>query len=170
MAQATLATRKAKTPQRSPDLILMDLALPAKSGTEIYRSLRQRPFYHLYLNPDRIVRGLPFRLLSPIASSIGISADDLAKRIGVSRSTFHRRVKAPDSLLSSQESDALARFGMLMEKATETFDGDKDAARQWLATAQPGLGNAIPLAMAQTTPGFREVEKLLTRIDLGVYA
>ena len=35
---------------------------------------------------------------------------------------------------------------------------------------QIGLGDAIPLELAQTSFGFREVEKLLTRFSHGVYA
>ncbi len=57
-----------------------------------------------------------------------------------------------------------------MTQAIAVFDGDEDAARQWLGCPQIGLGNAVPLDCAQTTFGFREVEKLLTRIDHGVYA
>jgi Protein of unknown function (DUF2384) len=47
----------------------------------------------------------------------------------------------------------------------------RDSARTpWLNCPQIGLGGAVPLEFAQTTFGFREVEKLLTRIDHGVYA
>lgn len=127
-------------------------------------------YAHIFRNPDTITSGLPVKLVSPLAASMGLGAEELARRIGISRSSFHRWVKKPNTPLSAQSSDALARFGVLMAKAIETFDGDEGAARQWLSTAQPGLGNAVPLELAQTTPGFREVEKLLTRIDFGVYA
>lgn len=127
-------------------------------------------YANIFKNPSSIVRGLPVKLVHPLAASIGLGAEELAKRIGVSRSSFHRWARKPDTALSAQASDALARFGILMAKAMETFEGDEAAARQWLSSQQPGLGNAVPLELAQTTPGFREVEKLLTRIDLGVYA
>ncbi len=129
-----------------------------------------KPFHALYQVPSGIIAGLAFQNIMPVAASLGLGATDLAERIGISRSTFHRRRKAAKTRLSLLESDALARYGLLVEKATETFDGDADAARQWLSTAQSGLGNAIPMEIARTTPGFREVEKLLTRIDHGVYA
>jgi putative toxin-antitoxin system antitoxin component (TIGR02293 family) len=57
-----------------------------------------------------------------------------------------------------------------LTQAIAVFDGDEAAARQWLNYPQIGLGNAIPLECAQTSFGSREVEKLLTRIDRGVYA
>jgi putative toxin-antitoxin system antitoxin component (TIGR02293 family) len=117
-----------------------------------------------------IVGGLPFRIIATVAEQAGLAAEELARRIGVSRSTFHRRKKTAGSRLSTQESDALARYASLAAKAVETFDGDEDAARRWLGTPQPGLGDIVPLEIARTTPGYREVEKLLTRIDHGVYA
>ena len=124
----------------------------------------------MFRDHTRIVRGIPYKYLRLVANSIGLIPEDLAKRIGVSRTTFHRKMRTPSTLLSTQESDALARYGMLTDKAKNTFGGDADAARKWLGAAQPGLGNAIPLELAQTTPGFREVEKLLSRIDYSVYA
>jgi putative toxin-antitoxin system antitoxin component (TIGR02293 family) len=114
--------------------------------------------------------GLPVALVGEIARRIGLNPEGLAQRIGISRATYHRRMQAPKSLLSSQESDALLRYGMLSEKALSAFDADEAATRQWLNTAQPGLGNAVPVDFAQTSMGYGEVEKLLTRIDLGVYA
>lgn len=119
---------------------------------------------------DEIVSGLPFRSIATVADQIGLSTEELAKKIGVSRSTFHRRKKVSGTRLSTQESDALARYATLTTKAIDTFDGDVDAAKRWLGSPQPGLGDTVPLEIARTTPGFREVEKLLTRIDLGVYA
>ena len=93
----------------------------------------------------------------------------MAERIGLPRSTFHRKQKE-DAPLSGHESDALARHTALLERAISVFDGDKEAARQWLGCPQIGLGGAVPLDCAQTTFGFREVEKLLVRVDRGAYA
>jgi putative toxin-antitoxin system antitoxin component (TIGR02293 family) len=124
----------------------------------------------IFQDHARIVRGIPYKYLRSVAISVGMMPEDLAKRIGVSRTTFHRKMRNPSTLLSTQESNALARYGILTDKARDTFGGDATAARKWLGTAQPGLGNAVPLEIAQTTPGFQEVEKLLTRIDYGVYA
>jgi putative toxin-antitoxin system antitoxin component (TIGR02293 family) len=58
----------------------------------------------------------------------------------------------------------------LLSQAIAVFDADEEAAKQWLRSPQIGLGNAVPLDLARTTFGYREVEKLLTRIDHGVYA
>jgi putative toxin-antitoxin system antitoxin component (TIGR02293 family) len=116
-----------------------------------------------------IMAGFRAHSVAEVAQRFGISPAAMAERIGVSRSTFHRKQK-DDALLTGHESDALARHAGLLTQAIAVFDGDEEAARQWLNCAQIGLGNAIPLEFAQTSFGFREVEKLLTRIDRGVYA
>jgi putative toxin-antitoxin system antitoxin component (TIGR02293 family) len=116
-----------------------------------------------------IMAGFRTHSVAEVAQRFGISPAAMAERIGISRSTFHRKQKE-DALLTGHESDALARHSRLLTQAIAVFDGDQEAARQWLNCPQIGLGNAIPLECAQTSIGFREVEKLLTRIDHGVYA
>jgi len=118
---------------------------------------------------DEIVAGYRVMSVNEVAEGLGISTADMAKRIGVTRSTFHRKQK-DNALLTEHESDALARHSTLLGHAIAVFGADVDAARQWLRSPQIGLGNAIPLDLARTTFGYREVEKLLTRIDHGVYA
>ena len=116
-----------------------------------------------------VTAGFRTHAVAEVAQRFGISPAAMAERIGVSRSTFHRKQKE-DARLTGHESDALARHAGLLSQATAVFDGDGEAARQWLNCPQIGLGNAIPLEFAKTTFGFRGVEKLLTRIDRGVYA
>jgi putative toxin-antitoxin system antitoxin component (TIGR02293 family) len=116
-----------------------------------------------------IMAGFHVHSVAEVAERFGISPAAMAERIGVSRSTFHRKQKG-DALLTGHESDALARHASLLAQAIAVFDGDEEAARQWLNCPQIGLGDAIPLECAKTSFGTREVEKLLTRIDHGVYA
>jgi putative toxin-antitoxin system antitoxin component (TIGR02293 family) len=122
-----------------------------------------------YPTHDAIVAGYGVASVHEVAEQLGIPTAELAGRIGVARSTFHRKLKS-GTRLSGHESDALARHSALLSQALAVFDGDAGAARRWLGSAQVGLGGAVPLDLAGTTPGFREVEKLLTRIDHGVYA
>jgi putative toxin-antitoxin system antitoxin component (TIGR02293 family) len=116
-----------------------------------------------------ILAGFRAHSVAEVAQRFGISPAAMAGRIGVSRSTFHRKQKE-DALLTGHESDALARHASLLTQAIAVFDGDEEAARQWLNCPQIGLGNAVPVECARTSFGSREVEKLLTRIDRGVYA
>lgn len=103
------------------------------------------------------------------AGKYGVSVGEMAKRIGVTRSTLHRKL-AGKGRLTEHESDSLARYSALLVHATEVFDEDVEAARRWLTTPQIGLGGSVPLDFAKTTFGYQEVENLLVRIDYGVYA
>lgn len=116
-----------------------------------------------------IVRpGLPIERLVNLAEQLGLGEENLARRCGLSRATWQRR-KAGSKPLAASETDLLLRFAVLFNQAVEVFE-DTEEAREWLKTPQYGLAGAVPLDLATTTFGFREVEKLLTRIDHGVYA
>lgn len=83
------------------------------------------------------------------------------------RRTLSRRRDA--GRLDPVESDRLMRFSMLVDAAVKLFEGDVNAARQWLRAAQPALGGRTPIGFAKTTVGSREVEDLIGRLDRGVY-
>jgi putative toxin-antitoxin system antitoxin component (TIGR02293 family) len=139
------------------------LDLPAVGSTMIAKNHPAKPTH------AEIKVGYATKLVVKLAKQLGIPAADMAKRIGVTRSTFHRMLK-DNARLTEHESDAFARHSTLLSQAIAVFDGDEQAAKQWLVAPQIGLGDALPLDLAQTTFGYREVEKLLTRIDHGVYA
>ena len=144
----------------------------AEAGSHKARAAKKGPFsteYPEHPTHHEIMAGFCAQCVSEVAQRFGVTPAAMAGRIGVSRSTFHRKQK-DNALLTGHESDALARQAGLLTQAIAVFDGDEDAARQWLSCPQVGLGNAVPIEMARTTFGFREVEKLLTRIDHGVYA
>jgi putative toxin-antitoxin system antitoxin component (TIGR02293 family) len=115
-----------------------------------------------------IQKGLPVTLLDHIAAALDLKVETVAGLCGLSRATFHRK-KAARARLGQFESDMLARYATLLKHGTEVFE-DAAAAGEWLRTAQVGLGGQVPIQLAQTTQGYQEVEKLLTRIDYGVYA
>ncbi|MDB6127048.1 MAG: hypothetical protein JWM35_944 [Verrucomicrobia bacterium] len=108
------------------------------------------------------------RQLAELAPRLGLDEEDLAARCGLSRSTLHRRKQA-NATLSPAESDFFSRYLLLLAQAKAVFE-DEAAARTWLSSPQVGLGQQVPLDLALSTAGYREVEKLLTRIDESVYA
>jgi putative toxin-antitoxin system antitoxin component (TIGR02293 family) len=115
----------------------------------------------------RIQEGFRFRELEVLQSSIDLPLEQLAGKLSISRSTLQRRKAA--GRLSPAESDKVMRFSRLLQHAAEIF-GNIDKARAWLKHPQRGLGGAIPLDYAETEIGAREVERLLGRIDYGVYS
>jgi putative toxin-antitoxin system antitoxin component (TIGR02293 family) len=136
----------------------------SKSPTAFFPETAWNPLaLHRLIGP-----GLGVARLAELAAKLDLKLEDLALRCGISRPTLHRR-KAGHQALSSAETDVLLRYAVLFKQAAEVFE-DETAARQWLKSPQYGLDRAVPLDLAETTVGFREVEKLLTRIDHGVYA
>lgn len=115
-----------------------------------------------------IQAGLPVNIIAHIAAGLGLKVDELAALCGMSRATLHRKMAAK-AKLGRLESDLVARYASLLHHATEVFS-DAEAAGKWLREKQIGLGGAVPISLAQSTQGYQEVEKLLTRVDYGVYA
>ena len=123
------------------------------------------------LSPGKLIKairaGLPVRELERLQTSLDMPMDKLARKLGISKATLHRR-KARGRL-GPAESDRVMRFARLMGKAVEVMESEA-AARQWLNSPQVGLGGAAPLDYAETEVGAREVEDLLGRIEYGVYS
>jgi putative toxin-antitoxin system antitoxin component (TIGR02293 family) len=122
-------------------------------------------------HPHRLIRriqqGLRYRELQELQNGIDMPLEELAGKLSISRSTLQRRKAA--GRLSAQESDRVVRFSRLLKQAADLF-GSVERGRAWLKFPQRGLGGAIPLDYAQTEVGALEVERLLGRIDYGVYS
>jgi putative toxin-antitoxin system antitoxin component (TIGR02293 family) len=133
--------------------------------------LEKKPVSQKKDHPHEVIRriqnGFPFRELETLRTSIDLPLEQLAGKLSISRSTLQRRKVS--GRLSPVESDKVTRFARLLQQAVEIF-GNIDKARAWLKHPQRGLGGAIPLDYAETEIGAREVEKLLGRIDYGVYS
>ena len=93
---------------------------------------------------------------------------ELAQLIGVSEKTLSR-ARVGNAKLDSIASDRLYRVVRLVVLATEVLESPQ-AALRWVKRAQVGLGGATPLEMMTTDAGSAEVEKLLLRIEHGVYS
>jgi putative toxin-antitoxin system antitoxin component (TIGR02293 family) len=68
-----------------------------------------------------------------------------------------------------ESADAVGRLARVTEEAEKMF-GDADFAHKWLTLPNPALGDRIPVEMAQTDTGTREVETILMRIAYGDYS
>jgi putative toxin-antitoxin system antitoxin component (TIGR02293 family) len=70
--------------------------------------------------------------------------------------------------LRPDESDRLVRAARVFSQAVGLFEGDGNAARQWLTVPQPALGGSTPWEYAATDLGAREVEGLIGRLEHGI--
>ncbi len=117
---------------------------------------------------ERVERGFSYRELEHLRDNVGLSRSDLADLVKVKPRTLDRR-KKEDHLLP-EESDRLLRVSRVFGKALELFEGDPKAAREWLSSPQTALGGAVPLDIAKTDIGAREVEALVGRLEHGVFS
>jgi putative toxin-antitoxin system antitoxin component (TIGR02293 family) len=121
----------------------------------------ERPFAH-----DEIIRGIAARRVKTLIDRGVLGAKQVYRVIP--ERTFGRRL-AKGEPLKPAEADAIGRLVRVTEKAEKTF-GDADFAHKWLVYPNPALGDRIPIELAETDAGAREVETILTRIAYGVYS
>ena len=116
---------------------------------------------------QEIRKGLPVEVFYQLQEKLGVGTPQLAEVIGIPVRTLQRR--KDEGRLTKDESDRLDRVRKLMSQATGVFESET-AARAWLTRPQIALAGFVPLDLADTGAGIREVENLLGRIDYGVYA
>jgi len=115
----------------------------------------------------KIRHGLAIGEFSSLASWLASTEDELARWLGLSRATLHRRKKSGQ--LDATESERLIRVARLMARACEVFESD-ESARSWLKRPALALAGESPLGFADTGIGAREVEVLLGRLEHGVFS
>jgi putative toxin-antitoxin system antitoxin component (TIGR02293 family) len=72
--------------------------------------------------------------------------------------------------ISTTHRQRLLRNSSVFGKAVELFEGDREAASEWMFTPQPALGGKTPINVAMTELGSREIENLIGRIEHGAYS
>jgi putative toxin-antitoxin system antitoxin component (TIGR02293 family) len=117
---------------------------------------------------ERILAGLPVAEFDALREMLGLSVEVMAAKIGISVATLSRR-RAKQEHLDRDHSDRLMRYARLYWMTVDLFDGNCQAARNWLARSARGLSGHTPLDFAETEIGAREVEDLIGRLEHGVY-
>jgi putative toxin-antitoxin system antitoxin component (TIGR02293 family) len=115
-----------------------------------------------------IERGLPYRAFERLIANTTLSSDDALLLINIPQRTLTRRKHR--GRFYEDESDRLVRASRIFGRALSLFEGDHDAAKRWLSEPQRALGGEIPLGLARTEVGALEVERLIGRLEYGVFA
>lgn len=116
---------------------------------------------------DRHVRkGLAYSSFLHFQRNTNLSARAIAELIQIPTRTLARR--RSEGKLAPEESDRLVRASRIFGRALELFEGDSDAARTWLTSAQPAVGGRVPLELGRTDVGANEVESLIGRLEYGI--
>jgi putative toxin-antitoxin system antitoxin component (TIGR02293 family) len=119
---------------------------------------------------EAIRRGLPARALDSIFADLAdeqISQATVYRLIGSGRTLQRKRTQ--NLLLSSLESDRLARLARMLVRAEEAI-GDMSRSRRWLAQPNRALGGERPIDLLDSDTGTLAVERVLGRIEHGVYS
>ena len=114
----------------------------------------------------KIQRGFPVSSFEKLRRKLDFSDNLLSQVINIPKRTLTRRKQ--QGRLNVVESEKLLRIARLYDKALEVFE-DEEAAEKWLKEPARGLGGVIPLEYAKTEIGAQEIEKLLIRIEHGVF-
>lgn len=114
----------------------------------------------------KVKKGLPVSSFEKLRKGLGVSDNFLSQIVSIPKRTLTRRKQ--QGRFNAQESEKVLRIARLYDKTLAVFE-DKQAAEKWLKEPARGLGGAIPLRYAKTELGAQEVERLLTRIEHGVF-
>lgn len=141
----------------------------------IAKKLGGRRVLHAVVDTDlelaAVVRaGLPVgaldHLLTELTPEVASQAE-VYRVVGSARTLQRKRTAG--LRLSVDESDRLARLARLIVRAEEAL-GDVRSARHWLATPNRALGGDIPLHLLDSDAGALAVDRVLGRIEYGVYS
>jgi len=117
----------------------------------------------------RLVRaGFSYKRLVFFQRATGLPWSEISRFAAIPSRTLTRRQS--EGRLQPDESDRVLRASRLFDRASELFEGDREAARKWLRSPQAGLGGETPMDFASTEVGAHEVERLLGRLEHGVFA
>lgn len=130
------------------------------------RSLRADPKTPMEWQ-EVIHAGMPVRAAEALKGYIAVPDRLLAELLGVSEKTLSR-ARSGQARLDPVASDRLFRVARIVTLAIEVLE-DRGRAVAWLKRPQIGLGGEIPIALLTTDVGRDQVEKLLLRIEHGVY-
>jgi putative toxin-antitoxin system antitoxin component (TIGR02293 family) len=117
---------------------------------------------------ERIEAGLSYAELERLRRNVGLSREQMAELARIKPRTLDRR--KTEGRLHPDESDRLLRVSRIFGRAIVLFENDLEDAREWLASSKRALGGAVPLEMAKTEIGAREVEDLIGRLEHGIFS
>jgi putative toxin-antitoxin system antitoxin component (TIGR02293 family) len=114
-----------------------------------------------------VEKGLAWKAFEHLVENVGLPAEQIARVADLPLRTRARR--KVEGRFQPDESDRLLRLARIYGRALDLFAGDRDATLRWLTHKKISLNGRIPLELAKTDVGAREVETTIDRIEQGVY-
>jgi putative toxin-antitoxin system antitoxin component (TIGR02293 family) len=113
----------------------------------------------------QIAQGLPYQCIERLKTKLKTkSIADLVPLLSMSKSTLTRKKR-----FKLAQSDRIGRYIRIVKKSFDLFDGDEDAALNWLNTTNPFL-ETEPISATKTEIGAKKVEELIGRIKTGAFS
>lgn len=135
-------------------------------GTHAYVVLLGLESFDLPAVLKSVEKGFPWKSFERLAHNFGLPQDRIAEMAAIPRRTLARRKN--EKRFTAGESDRLLRTARVFAMALRLFDGDRDAAVEWLTTLENALGTA-PSELMSSDVGTREVERILGALEHGVF-
>jgi putative toxin-antitoxin system antitoxin component (TIGR02293 family) len=114
-----------------------------------------------------ILAGLPTTVLKRVAAFLGLRPAKVGSLVNINEKTLERRLKA-HARLKPDESERVARLMRIISLAAAVLESEAHA-REWLNRPLRELHGRTPLQTTATEPGAREVERVLGRIEHGIF-
>jgi putative toxin-antitoxin system antitoxin component (TIGR02293 family) len=140
------------------------MAIAAKLGGE--RVLRRDVRSEMDL-AQLIHEGLPTRAVDTVVTSGLLDPSEMYMLVIARRTLAHRKEKRQS--LSPDQSDRLARVVRVAARAEEAL-GSQEKAGRWLRKPNRALEGKRPIDLLESDVGARMVERVLGRIEYGVYS
>ncbi|MGH7550611.1 MAG: type II RES/Xre toxin-antitoxin system antitoxin [Gemmatimonadota bacterium] len=110
--------------------------------------------------------GLPVGAVDRVLEAGLLEPAELYELVIPRRTLTHRRKQRT---LTPEQSDRLARVVRVLLRAEEALDDPEKAAR-WMRSANRALAGSRPIDLLESDIGARTVEKVLGRLEHGVYS
>ena len=102
-----------------------------------------------------------------VAQLVGLTDKETAAALGLSASYLHRLKTA--QRISQDASERLLLLENLLQHGLDTFDGRMTTVLGWLRSSLRELNGQTPLQTLDTVMGFTLVDRVLGRIDHGIF-
>ena len=111
--------------------------------------------------------GYPYEAVNFVLETTCVSRGDLSNILHISTRQLTRY--RHDDRLSAEQSNFLYELSRVYVRGQDIF-GDQPTFEKWLQRPQMALGMEVPLALLDTSEGFRMVNDVLSQIEYGFYS
>ncbi len=102
-----------------------------------------------------------------VAALVGLTDKEMANALGLSASYLHRL--KTDQRISQDASERLLLLENLLQHALDTFEGRASTVLSWLRAPLRELEHQTPWQTLDTVTGYQLVDRVLGRIDHGIF-